>query len=95
MAALVVRRYSHEEKRLSPRKGVLRHLTGILGAAAHPQCQPVHRPFVGHHQLLEGVCVTVSGTGDPLLLGHFRSLLIPAVMRSISSSVFIRTICSL
>ena len=49
----------------------------------------------GHHQLLEGVCVTVSGTGDPLLLGHFRSLLIPAVMRSISSSVFIRTICSL
>ena len=37
----------------------------------------------------------VFGTDDPLLLGHFRSLLIPAVMRSISSSVFIRTICSL
>ena len=32
---------------------------------------------------------------DPLLLGHFRSLLMPAVMRSISSSVFICTICSL
>ena len=33
--------------------------------------------------------------GPGTLLGHFRSLLIPAVMRSISSSVFIRTICSL